>query len=202
MRAKRKPGSVADGPAESVLEQAEAMRDATTATDEQADSLNRVSREAVDAAGNLEKVGNAARGAGAQAKGSAQGFGAILDSWRELGPDASAQVDRFIEQQNAFAGVSFSVARGRLARFTRFMEDRFGNLRDATREAREEAEDFERGGSTGTIRDGDVTLTKDINLNIEVKRDPQGPLQLSEADMSRIVGQVVAAIEGDQARTG
>ena len=187
---------------EAVLENAAAMREASAATDEQSESLNRVSREAVDAAGSLDQVSNAARGASRQAKQTAGGFGAILDQWRELGPDANRQVDLFIEGVNAFPQLSFSVFRTKLARFTQFMEDRFGKARDAAKEAREEVEDFERGSSTGTIRDGNVTLTKDINLNIEVKRDPQGPLQLSESDMSRIVGQVVAAIEGDQARTG
>ena len=187
---------------DAVLENAAAMREATTATDDQAESLNRVSREAVDAADSLNQVSNAARGASRQAKQTAGGFGAILDQWRELGPDANRQVDEFIKQVNAFPQLSFSAFRTRLARFTQFMADRFGAQRDAAREAREEVEDFERGGSTGTIRDGNVSLTKNIVLDINVKRDPQGPLQLSEVDINTIVGRVLAQIEGDQARGG
>ena len=188
---------------EAVLDQAEALRESTRASDDQADSFRRVSREAVDAAAGFDAVNRASRGASEQAKRTAGGFGAILDQWRELGPDANRQVDLFIEGVNAFPQLSFSVFRTKLARFTQFMEDKFGAQRDAAREARDEVDEFERSASRGgTISDGQVRLTKDVNITIEVKRDPQGPVSLSEAQINTIVSRVVSVIEGDQERTG
>jgi len=186
---------------QSILEQAEAFNEASEATGQQTEQLRELAGTAVDAADGLDRVGNAARGASQQAISSAQGFGAILDSWRLLGPEANAEVDRFIENMNAFPQMSFSSFRTRLAIFTADMENRFGSVADAARDAGREVDDFE-DRSGGFQSGGTTTLRREIDLTFNVKRDDQGPLVLSEADLNAIVQRVLEAINGDQARAG
>jgi len=182
-----------------VVEQAAAMEESAEATSRQTDELADLAGQSRVTAQGLDQVGRAARGASQQAIQTAQGFGAILDSWRELGPEANAAVDEFIRQMNAFPQLSFSVARSRIARFTQDMEARFGSLREATQEARNEAERFSEFDRDG---DGTATVQRTIDVNFTVQRDPEGPLVLSEANIQRIAERVLSAIQADSGRTG
>jgi len=186
---------------DAVLEQAEALNESSEATARQADELSQMADQAVDAAAGLDRVGNAARGASQQAINTAQGFGAILDSWRALGPEANRQVDLFIDQLNAFPQLSFSITRSRLARFTEFMRNKFGDLSEAQRETNRELEEFEER-SRGFSGSGTTTIRREIDVTVKAERAEQGPLSLTESDLNTIVSRVLAAIESDQARAG
>ena len=179
-----------------VLEHARALEISAAATQQQKQEMADLGGQALQTAGALDQVGNAARGASQQAKSSAQGFGAILDSWRGINDEIDARIDRFVEGLNSTPILTFSSASRRLALFTRALRDRYGDLADAARESNEEVERSARiSVPSGPSSRGSTRSAVDINLN--VNRDPQGPLVLSEADLQRIVESVLRIIQRD-----
>lgn len=187
---------------QAIVEQADALERTDIAADQATDSLSRVGDQAQRTARDVDAISTAAGAAAEETEGfsgSFFGLTLILERWREVGPEARRLVDDFTRAlSRGPTTISRFTEQG--GRFLREMEERFGPLNDALRDANDQFDRLEDRASTA----GDSTLRTEQTIRVihEVQRDPQGPLVLSEPDIDAIVSRVLAAIERDGARAG
>jgi len=136
-------------------------------------------------------------------------MGAALRIWRDAGPDAARAVEDFVFQFNQIGLFTFEGARNRINRFVEGMERKFGPAEEAIRKYNDslrETDSSTRGLASSTDRLNTATrglsgaeITQRIIL--EVTQSAGTEITLSEQQINTIVQRVLAAIDGDGART-
>ena len=192
-----------------INEQAAAMDSASSSTSRNSDAIRDLGGAAVGTADSLGQLGRQARGASQGARSLVQDMGAALSVWKDAGPDAARAVEDFVFQFNQIGLFTFEGARNRINRFVEGMERKFGPAEQAIKDYNESLRDTDR--STRGLADSTDrlnTATRGLSgaeitqrIILEVTQSAGTEITLSEQHINTIVQRVLAAIDGDGART-